>query len=188
MKALLIRLGFCFFILFATKIYAVPQPHYAVSFSASVYSAVMTGTDSAALKITKVTNASLFKTLVTSGSFSGMTASDMDVIYSSGTSIFSVINKTTHAELYSLGVSGTETMASGEIAWGNAAKKIYVLDTAESDISLPNLPTFETYGPLRDTVSQSFENIKSLMLMFNGFNGTNFIQGSIRSTGKVYSY
>jgi hypothetical protein len=99
-----------------------------------------------------------------------------------------VINKSTHAVLYTLGVSGTETIADGEVVWGNGLKKIYVLDAAKLDVPVPSFGTFETYGVLRATAGADFSSITRLSLMFNGYSGSAVMEGVIRKTGKVYNY
>jgi len=194
MKACHFLLGACCVTLISMNARATtPSNHYSVSISAKIRATVSTGPDSAESQTTKIDNSTILGTLVRSGSFPE-SAAQMDIVYS-GTPELSVIDRSTHAILYTIAVSGTESIYNKELDWGSTATKVNSQIIHSLDITFPVDPlndsfpnTFETYSSLRATTDHDFTDILDLMISFTGTDGTNIIEGTVRKGDRVYNY
>jgi hypothetical protein len=168
-----------------------PSEHYSLAFSASVYSAVSSGTDAAALKVTKVSNGTIFNQLVASGSFSGETAADMAMVLNLGgtSDLVDVIDKSTHAILFPLMTSGTDPDVNASVLYGHANGKVAAIETSSFIVNLPDGRTFNAAGLFRATGDGvQFTPLLNAGVSFMGGGGSEVIVGSFRKHGKTYSY
>ena len=166
-----------------------PTQHYSATFSASVYTAVASGTDATVLKVTKISNAKIFSQLVASGSFSGETAANMAIVLNNADNdVADVIDKSTHATLFPLIVSGTDFNEDGQVIYGHAGGKFSAIVSGSFIVNLPDGSTFNTIGLLRVAGGGGELTVLNASASFTGGSGNKVIQGSFRKHGKTYTY
>lgn len=170
---------------------AAPSPHNAAVINGTIYTQMLTGTSSAILKSQKVNNATILAKLVTTGTYVGLAAKDLDIVFQD--TDLDVINKTTLQPIYTLARTGTDSTDTSSIIYGNAAKFIFITDTfTDYEFSMPGGATEQTAIFLHAKLKGGFSKVVSIRFTFQGgsesASPSNQFIGSVHSSQKVYTY
>lgn len=175
------------------RVLAAPIPHFAVTFTGSVVTQVTSGSSGFTISASKFNNATILNALVTSGSFGVSSPGALDIVFDINGNL-NVINRSTLAVIYSLGVDGTNYGNTGGYITGSPARAVFRAASQNYSINLPGRPTY-TCNAMQTIGVNALTNQLTAISIFlqGGFNslgdpGDVFLQGTIRKGRKVYTF
>lgn len=166
--------------------------HYAVTMSVEVSTqTAVSGTTT--VQTAPMTNASILKALVASGSAGSLKESDMDIVMNTSNIEVDVIAKTTHEVIMNLGQAGGKYGGLSDTIDETKTKSTVTVAATGYTVSLPGLTLPQNTNIFTHvTVVKSGGEAAVIFLSFVGGetlgNGSHFVQGTIRKANKVYYY